>query len=325
MQTRCPACQTLYRIDEDVLQRAGGQARCFRCDEVFNAYGNKVEHAGPELGDSLDDVDTDGFANGTVDPDTTSVFSELTELPDVPDPSGLDPDSALDLDGLTDSLSTRQPNREPGTPVAGQPVETSVSDAGALPIDDADTLDPDPLDVPSDLAPDTLRDAPAPTPAAALRQPSPYPALALATLLLVAALAQLAWFNRDLVLGTPQGMTIAEGLCQVVGCELPPRRAPSRYTVLHRDIGAAPGQPQVLQMQLRFRNEADFAQPLPDIQLSMYDSEEKLTARRRLHPDEYLFPAPPTNTLVNPGDEISVTLQLEDPGRHTTGFKLEFL
>ena len=103
------------------------------------------------------------------------------------------------------------------------------------------------------------------------------------------------------------------------------RRAPSRYIVLERSIGPVEGQPGVLAMHLSFRNTAEFSQPLPDIQLSLYDSEQRLMARRRLHPDEYLFPAPAGGFLVDSGEQVRVNLKLEDPGRRAVGFRLEFL
>lgn len=336
MQTRCPACQTLYRIDEDVLQRAAGQARCFRCDQVFSAYDNKVLHSGPELGDTLSDIDEQGVASSDADDASSSTLSDLIDLPDVPNANGFEPVSELNLDELADSLRDLDtPDTRPVAAAAyrsdSAPDDVELAPATAAKdspsVANSDSLDLDPLDIPSDLTPDALRDDMPMEPAVnhAATPPSTLPGLILAGVLLLLLLAQLAWFNRELVLATPQGAAIAEGLCSVVGCEVPPHRAPSQYTVLHRDIGAAPDDPGVLQMQLRFRNDADFAQPMPDIQLSLYDSEEKLIARRRLPPDEYLFPSPSAGTLVNPGDEISLTLQLEDPGRHTTGFKLEFL
>lgn len=40
MYTRCPHCHTLYRIQTEQLEAANGQARCCRCDRVFNALEN---------------------------------------------------------------------------------------------------------------------------------------------------------------------------------------------------------------------------------------------------------------------------------------------
>jgi predicted Zn finger-like uncharacterized protein len=36
--TRCPECETTFRITEEALQKAAGQVRCGRCTHIFNAY-----------------------------------------------------------------------------------------------------------------------------------------------------------------------------------------------------------------------------------------------------------------------------------------------
>lgn len=324
MQTRCPACQTLYRIDADVLKRAGGQARCFRCDSVFDAYLHPVDDAGPEQADTLHDIDHEGAASRDSDP--LSELSALNELPTVPSHSGLEPDSDLNLDELANDL------RDLDSILIDEAPQHATDLAGATTTAAIDTtLGPQPSLDPPDERPDLRSDVPSldETPVRPpTRQHSRLPTLLLGSvvlMLVLLALFQIAWFNRDQVLATPMGQGLAQGVCSLIGCELPVRRAASRYAVIQRNIGADPEHPGTLLMQVSFRNDADFAQPLPDIQLSFYDTDERLMARRRLHPDEYLFPAPATDTLVAPDDAVQAELRLEDPGRHASGFKLEFL
>ncbi len=45
MLTRCPNCQTIFRIREDQLKMADGLAHCYRCEQVFNARENLSETA----------------------------------------------------------------------------------------------------------------------------------------------------------------------------------------------------------------------------------------------------------------------------------------
>lgn len=57
--TRCPACQTLFRVVPDQLRISGGWVRCGRCDEVFDASlhlipktqeaAQKDAHSAPDL------------------------------------------------------------------------------------------------------------------------------------------------------------------------------------------------------------------------------------------------------------------------------------
>src|SRR5262252_5281562 len=39
--TRCPDCDTTFRVTDDALKKANGQVRCGRCASVFNAYAER--------------------------------------------------------------------------------------------------------------------------------------------------------------------------------------------------------------------------------------------------------------------------------------------
>jgi predicted Zn finger-like uncharacterized protein len=41
--TRCPDCDTTFRVTDDALKKANGQVRCGRCASVFNAYAERRE------------------------------------------------------------------------------------------------------------------------------------------------------------------------------------------------------------------------------------------------------------------------------------------
>ena len=45
MFTQCPKCETVFKLSAEVLRAAGGQVRCGRCGEVFNALARLAEDA----------------------------------------------------------------------------------------------------------------------------------------------------------------------------------------------------------------------------------------------------------------------------------------
>lgn len=108
-------------------------------------------------------------------------------------------------------------------------------------------------------------------------------------------------------------------------CTKPIQRAPEAFKVLHRHIVPDPNVPDVLAMNLSILNQADFAQPHPDIQLALYDIQDELVARRRISPQEYLIPPPATDALIQPKQKLNLDLVFEDPGVHVTGFRINFL
>src|SRR5688572_19802683 len=43
--TRCPECDTTFRVTDETLKKASGQVRCGRCASVFNAYSELQDPA----------------------------------------------------------------------------------------------------------------------------------------------------------------------------------------------------------------------------------------------------------------------------------------
>jgi hypothetical protein len=145
----------------------------------------------------------------------------------------------------------------------------------------------------------------------------------LAALLLLSGLGlQLAWqYRADLLKAFPA----LQPLCDRIGCLPGVVRAPDRFSVVQRDIQPTANETGSLTLSAMIRNDAETAQPLPDIQLSLLDNNGGVLVRRRLTPDDYLFPAPPKEKVVTPGEVITITLDFEDPGYLATGFSIGFL
>lgn len=144
----------------------------------------------------------------------------------------------------------------------------------------------------------------------------------IAALLIIALAAQLAWrYRADLLANYP----VLEPLCQYIECRPSVVHEPQMFRVLARDMKPTRNEPGSLTLSMRIRNEADIAQPLPDIQLSLLDNNGGVLIRRRLAPREYLFPAPPADRLVAAGEVVTIDLDFKDPGYLATGFTIDFL
>ena len=50
--TRCPDCDTTFRVTDDALRKANGQVRCGRCASVFNAYAERREEPAEAVPDA---------------------------------------------------------------------------------------------------------------------------------------------------------------------------------------------------------------------------------------------------------------------------------
>jgi predicted Zn finger-like uncharacterized protein len=145
-----------------------------------------------------------------------------------------------------------------------------------------------------------------------------------AVLLILLAVLQMAWFGRNHLINYPGGYNLLVRLCAFSGCEPPTRRSPEQFTVVSRSMISHPQQRDALLLSLRFANEAEFAQPFPLLQLSLFDTNERVIARRIFTPGEYLPATAGAPGRIDPAQTIALQMALEDPGDSVTGFKFDF-
>jgi predicted Zn finger-like uncharacterized protein len=148
-----------------------------------------------------------------------------------------------------------------------------------------------------------------------------------AALLLSATLAlQYGFFNRDQFAQSPQLRPLAEHLCVLLFCDLPPRSDPGKLKLSNRDIRIHPQQPQALLVEATLNNQADFTQSFPVMELTFHDITGQVIAGRRFQPFEYL--ADKSASIVHgmpPSQPFQLKLELADPGIQAVGFEFNFL
>lgn len=182
-----------------------------------------------------------------------------------------------------------------------------------------------PFNVPDNLPPLEIEDD------AGLEMPSEKPAGnrvlrilsgMIAMLLAAGLLAQLGWRHRvDLLAQYP----VFEPICEFLPCRVEVGRDTSALRVLQRDFTRTENTSDSLTLRIQFTNGAPFAQPYPDIQLSLLDNGGNTIVRRRLDPGEYMFPTPPKDSKIAPGEVVTISVDFVDPGYLATGFVIDFL
>jgi predicted Zn finger-like uncharacterized protein len=338
LKTRCPTCKTRYEIDPAALLEADGLARCFRCGTVFetvaeDAVTPDVICASPVQSAVTLNEQSELSLGDTAQPQTTQA------TPERPDATVADKES-----------ETRQP--EPVADEANEPqLPTSVEDLlaqtraakydraeeaelpSASSIEEQQAARPAekseakelPFAVPENLeplepSPDVALDV-----ADTLYEKKSHRGLVygLLAILLVAGLGlQMAWQQREELLAQ---YPILQPLCERIECIPSVMHAPRKISILQRDIRPTSNVPDSLTLSAQMRNDADTAQPLPDIQLSLVDNNGAVLIRRRLSAADYLFPTPPPERVMAPGEVITITLDFEDPGSQASGFLIDFL
>jgi predicted Zn finger-like uncharacterized protein len=142
--------------------------------------------------------------------------------------------------------------------------------------------------------------------------------------LILVVIGQSSWLGRQQLMRYHEGRVLLETVCTVARCTVPARRAPKQFRVLSRSIISHLEVENALQINLTFVNRADFPQPLPLLDIVLYNLEKKPVVGRRFSPVEYLGRKPGKGELLQPGQALEVAMEIEDPGKDVTGFKLDF-
>lgn len=157
----------------------------------------------------------------------------------------------------------------------------------------------------------------------ATRRGSKYWALGSFALIILLSV-QLTWQFRQDLIQYEAGRQLLGLFCKLAGCEMPIRRDTNKIIIQGRNLSSRPENPDILVMQLSMVNTAPFEQPYPKLQLSLYDDNGKLVARRIFSAEEYLTNADQFSMMPR-AISILAEMQVVDPGEEVTGFSFDFL
>lgn len=348
LQTRCPHCKTLFEIQEKQLRAASGQARCSCCNNIFNArkhltqtdsvdkpvkdvcltqksdgaisLNGLFEESEPKEG-TFSDFATDRLPAGNkkepADEKQTNPESKKTTSHS----EKINPDSES-IDLQEEPSFTSIPEKQVSGPVIPEPAPFEPVVDQLQPTLQRQVVDPDGL---TSQRPDPESIFQAGSTNKTKQGGHPFFWSIAILCLLVTALAQIVWFARGNLKHYPEVRELLELVCTSVACELPPWHEPERFVINSRSVRTHPKNSNALQIQLVFNNSARFPQPYPQLQLRLYDTDEKLSAQRVFRPDEYLVDPEHKMSLIKPAQSVEVDMALADPGAGVTGFKIEFL
>jgi len=115
----------------------------------------------------------------------------------------------------------------------------------------------------------------------------------LAVLLIVALLAQLAWWQRETVqVYFPRSQTLYAKACAQLGCQVMPPHDIDGLQVEPSDLRQIDG-PHKLELKMPLRNRFNVALAYPAIELTLLDDQNNVAVRRVLWPQDYVAPGTP--------------------------------
>ena len=293
MQTSCPHCETLFKVENELVQALDARVRCGLCLTVFNARDQLLAKS----------------VTGDESPDTQPYIQSTPSLQVEARPTQFDDDSIDEhyLKGFSDG-SGDQPETVPAVEIQRDIFE----DTGAN------------WDGPSE-DPESEEDA-----FELFKQPKPVVAQnsgwwLLGSLLLLAAVAgQWVYANRAKITTLTQIRPALLLACGYLDCELDPLRAVDQIDILRRSVYSHPNIDDALIISLAMVNNASYAQPFPVLAIRMADVRGQFVAQRNFEPENYLD-VPSASGMMSPGAPVTVTLEIHDPGDDALTFELDFL
>jgi len=146
-----------------------------------------------------------------------------------------------------------------------------------------------------------------------------------ASVLLLVLLAQVGYAERGQVADDVRIRPWLDRVCDTLGCRLPLRHEPAKLELLSRDIRPHPSVANALIISATLRNDADFAQAFPAVEISLSDLDENRVAMRRFLPPEYLGDNHSAAAGLAPGATAALVFEVADPGKNAVAFQFKFL
>lgn len=297
MQTQCPHCDTRFRVTETQVNMADGFVRCSVCKEVFNAIEVAAQD---EHQHSLLNEDSE-----SLEPVFDDIFGDKIEAI-----HEFEADAEADMEAGDESVDFN---------------ETSATDEVRK--DAFDFFDEDSNESLSHVVPDKYRDSHDKNRASVTT--GIFWSIGI-IFLCTTLFAEYLWFNRNTLNQNAQLQTWFTEICQQLECKGIAIRDPSKIELVTRNVYSHPNEKDALMINVTLKNNAQFAQPLPVMQVSFSDVRGGTIAARRFLPNEYL----PTNNrqperkrlhVLQPDTNITFTMEIQDPGKKALTYEFDFL
>lgn len=307
MQTQCPHCETKFRVTETQIHVADGFVRCGVCEEVFNAIevASQQKHQPSLLSASHSE-------------DHSTAVTEENEQPEIV--HNQNHEQNIDLESeLNEPIEIQADNESVYFN------ETITSDESRK--DTFDFFNEETSESLQHVVPDEFRDSHSSRSSSVIHTVL----WSTATLLLTTTLIiEYIWFNRDQFNQVPELQTGIEKLCQQIECKNFSMRDPDKIELISRNIYSHPDEKDALMVNVTMKNNADFAQPYPVMQINFSDIRGGIVAARRFFPAEYLDIEYQQNNaehlrLLQPNTSASLTLEILDPGKQAMTYEFNFL
>ena len=303
MKTRCPNCQTTFRVTPEQLKARAGKVRCGQCQTVFNALDSLLEETGlPSVSASLPTSSEISAVQESAPPSTPltdhgsaailessglqAEASGITEESHAEEVQPLTESAAQELGKATGLILPRETSEIPGY---SKWAEGVMAAPVALPVEK------------------TVR----------------WPFVIVALLLALVLAGQLLFrFRSEIAITIPSLRPILEELCQVLDADIPLPRHVELVSIETSDLQSDPARGNLLVLNATLRNRANYGQAYPSLELSLTDTQDAAIARRVFPPGEYLSAKTPKDQPFAANSDVAVRVWIEAKDISAAGYRL---
>lgn len=146
---------------------------------------------------------------------------------------------------------------------------------------------------------------------------------ALSLLVILLAIALYGYRERQSLQNSRWLRPVVESFCSVIDCTLAEPVDLDSLQVLKRSVFSHPSIEDALLINIGFINKASFAQRYPVLEIRLTDRNGRLVVKNSFEPADYLDNWAQGDMLAA-GQQLDVTLDLDDPGNDAMSFELDF-
>ncbi|MDI6746277.1 MAG: DUF3426 domain-containing protein [Rhodocyclaceae bacterium] len=356
MLTRCPHCETDFRVTPEQLKARQGQVRCGACRGVFNAIDNLADELLVPMKFPAN-LPTRTEAN---DPEVVPDVLPAWIPAEFPHETGL-PDTTTTAEAVeAATVETSIPPDQPAQPAAESGSDAAIA---SLPADEtasvAEETKLSPQEEPAETGDESRRwqdgvprmgygtdaeSAPRGDPAAQSKatgmlapaawgpyvetpRPRRWPwVIGVVLMLLLAGGQMLYLFRVELAVLAPELRPTLLAACEQLGCTLPHPHKAELIGIESSDLAPA-GTTGVagvalLQLAATLKNRAPFVQEYPHLELTLTDTQDRALLRKVLTPADYLPADRAAASGFAANADVAVRLTFDSAGTPAVGYRL---
>jgi predicted Zn finger-like uncharacterized protein len=319
--TRCPNCQTAFRVTEAQLTAHRGKVRCGRCAFVFNA---RECFESEQLAETVSSTPVPAHETHSdhQEPSPTPVYTPQEEARvDFVAMAMQSPASAIEHiaspaeEAVVDIPSPPEPPPQPAASI--QPEYTEPAEPA-----EPETHQAEPQAEPQPYRPIYIEDD------QLLRAPPPRSRwqriyAPICVLLLLCFAAQWAYYQRTAIsMELPWLRPKLISACQILGCSMPLPKNTEMLRSEWSELSYVPDFPNIIQLNASLRNLAQYEQALPLLEVTLTDDQERVVLKKVFKPSEYLSHQDKNRLQFDAQDELRAFLQIDLGELHSTAYSI---